>query len=59
MWVGKQEDSGRNLGRGMNMIKPLLNTMYVLLGLGYLTQYDILKIHSFACKIYDVFVFNS
>jgi hypothetical protein len=32
--------------------------MHVLLGLGYLSQNDILKFHSFTCKIHDVFVFN-
>jgi hypothetical protein len=30
--------------------------MNVLLYLGYLTLYDILKFLQFACKIYDVFV---
>jgi hypothetical protein len=29
--------------------------MYVILGLGYLTQDNILKFHPFACKIHDVF----
>ena len=33
--------------------------MFVFLGLGYLTQNDILKFHSFACKFDDVIVFNS
>jgi hypothetical protein len=33
--------------------------MPLLLGLGYLTQDDIPNFHSFAYKIYDVFVFNS
>jgi hypothetical protein len=33
--------------------------MHVLLGLGYLTQDGILKFHTFACKSYDAFVFNS
>ena len=33
--------------------------MHVLLGLGYLTQDDILKIHPFASNIHDVFVFHS
>jgi hypothetical protein len=33
--------------------------MHVLWGLGYLTQDDILKSYSFACKIQDVFVFSS
>ena len=28
--------------------------MPVLLGLGYLTQDDILKFHPFSCKIHDV-----
>jgi hypothetical protein len=32
--------------------------MHVLLGLGYLTRDDILKIHSFACKFHDVFAFK-
>jgi hypothetical protein len=32
--------------------------MYILLGLGYLIQDNILKIHLFACKIHDV-VFSS
>jgi hypothetical protein len=31
--------------------------MHVLLGVGYLTQDDILKIHLFVCQIHDVFVF--
>ena len=35
------------------------HTVCVFLGLGYLTQDDILKFHLFACKIHDVFVFNS
>jgi hypothetical protein len=33
--------------------------MHVLLGLGYLTQDDILKLHPFDCKIYYVFIFNN
>jgi hypothetical protein len=33
--------------------------MHVLLGLGYLTQDGIFKIHSFACKAHDVFVFHN
>jgi hypothetical protein len=33
--------------------------MHILLGLGYLTQGDILKFYPFACKIHDAFVFNS
>ena len=33
--------------------------MLVFLGLGYLTQDDILKVNIFACKFHDVFVFNS
>ena len=33
--------------------------MHVLLGVGYLTQDDILKIYPFASKIHDTFVFNS
>jgi hypothetical protein len=33
--------------------------MYILLGLGNLTQDDIIKFHPLACKMYDVFVFNS
>jgi hypothetical protein len=32
--------------------------MCALLGLGYLTQDNILKFHPFAYKIHDVFVFN-
>jgi hypothetical protein len=32
--------------------------MHAHLGLGYLTQDDILKFHPFACKIHDVFVFS-
>jgi hypothetical protein len=31
--------------------------MHLFLGLGYLTQEGILKIHPFACKIHDVFDF--
>jgi hypothetical protein len=34
-------------------------TMFVVLGLGYLTQDDILKFHTFTCKTHHVFVFNS
>jgi hypothetical protein len=33
--------------------------MYVLLGLGYLTQGDVLKFHSFGWKLHDCFVFNN
>ena len=33
--------------------------MHVLLGLGYLSQDDILKFHPFACKIDDVFIFDN
>jgi hypothetical protein len=33
--------------------------MHVLLGLGYLTQDDILKFYPFASKIHDVLVFNT
>ena len=33
--------------------------MHVLLGLGYLIQGDIIVLLRFACKIHDVFVFNS
>ena len=33
--------------------------MHVLLGLHYLIQDDILMFHPFACKIHDVFAFNS
>ncbi|EDL78420.1 rCG31731 [Rattus norvegicus] len=36
-----------------------IHTEHILLGLGYLTQDDILKFHSFAFKIHDVLVFNS
>jgi hypothetical protein len=36
-----------------------VHTVQVLSGLGYLTQGDILKFHQFACRIDDVFVFNS
>lgn len=31
----------------------------MFLGVGYLTQDDILNFHLFACKIQDVFVFHS
>ena len=33
--------------------------MHAFLGLGYITQNDILKFHPFACKIHDVLVFHS
>jgi hypothetical protein len=33
--------------------------MHVVLGLGYLTQDDILKFHSYTWKVHDVLVFNS
>ena len=36
-----------------------VHTMHVLLGLGYWTQDDRLTFHPFACKIYDVYIFNS
>jgi hypothetical protein len=32
--------------------------MHFLLGPGYLTQNGIFKLHSFSCKIHDVFVFD-
>jgi hypothetical protein len=34
----------------------LVHTMDILLGIGDLIQYEILKFHSLACKIHDVFV---
>jgi hypothetical protein len=36
-----------------------IHAMSFLLGLGYFTQYDILKFHPFAWKIHVIFVFNS
>ena len=36
-----------------------VHAMYVVWGLGYLTQNNIFVFHPFACKIHDVLVFNS
>jgi hypothetical protein len=36
-----------------------IHAVHVLLEQSYLTQDNILKIHPYACKIHDVFVFHS
>ena len=36
-----------------------IHKIYIILGLGYITQDDIFKFHLFACKIHDLFVFHS
>jgi hypothetical protein len=43
----------------LRSIYKWIHTTHVLLELHYLTQDDILKFYSFACKIHNVFVFNS
>jgi hypothetical protein len=45
-------------GRWERMKERVIKVCYKLLGLGYLTQYDILQFHPFACKIHGVLVFN-
>ena len=42
----------------LRSIYKWIHTTHVLLELHYLTQDDILKFYSFACKIHNVFVFN-